>query len=274
MARSLLQRLEKSIGFLAIPNITLYIVFLQSLAYVLGMVRPNLFERMLFIPELVAAGEWWRVISFVLIPPATNPIFLLFALYLFWLMGTALEAHWGTFRYNLYLLIAYVATIAAGLVVYYAGGAVADEVGTNSYIGGSVFLAFAWLYPNFTIMLFFILPVQIKWLALLTWIFFGFRLLTGSWLDQVLVLAAVLNFLLFFGKELILAARSGKRRMERQMERNRAAEEPFHVCTVCGVTEKTNPKMEFRYCPECVGTPCYCIDHINNHTHRTQASVR
>lgn len=273
MPQSLLQRLEKTLGFLAIPNITLYIVCLQSLAYVLAMARPELLGNMTLMPARVAAGEWWRLISFVIMPPITNPIFVIFALYLFWLMGTALESHWGTFRYNLYLLIAYVTSVAAALLVHFAGGAGTD-VGTNAYIGGSVFLAFAWLYPNFTILLFFILPVQIKWLALITWAFYGYRLLVGEWLDQALVLAAVLNFLLFFGRELIQSARSGKRKMERQMERNRAQEVPFHVCTTCGITDKTHPKMEFRYCPECVGGWGYCMDHISNHEHRTEPPPR
>src|SRR5690606_12067590 len=149
MPDSLLKRLGKTFGFLAIPNITLYIVCLQSLAYILVLARPEMWGNMLLVPERVAAGEWWRLISFVLIPPASNPLFAFFALYLFWLMGTALENQWGTFRYNLYLLIAYLATIGAALLVQWAGGT-QGEAGTNAYIGGSVFLAFAWLYPNFT----------------------------------------------------------------------------------------------------------------------------
>jgi len=40
-----------------------------------------------------------------------------------------------------------------------------------------------------------------------------------------------------------------------------------HKCSVCGVTDTDNPNMEFRYCSKCNGYYCYCMEHINNHTH-------
>ena len=65
--------------------------------------------------------------------------------------------------------------------------------------------------------------------------------------------------------------RTRQRMAKSSMARARAADDarvPMHVCQICGVTEKSNPQMEFRYCPLCKGTPAYCIDHINNHEHR------
>jgi len=41
----------------------------------------------------------------------------------------------------------------------------------------------------------------------------------------------------------------------------------FHKCTVCGVTEKDNPDMEFRYCMTCEGHYEYCMEHLKNHEH-------
>ena len=85
----------------------------------------------------------------------TNRIFAFFAWYLFYLMGNALEGHWGAFRYNLFLLIGYLVTVAVAFLYPYAAA-------TNIFIGGSVFLAFAYLYPDFQLYIFFIIPVRLN----------------------------------------------------------------------------------------------------------------
>ena len=79
------------------------------------------------------------------------------------------------------------------------------------------------------------------------------------------ILAAVLNFLLFFGRDIWTAMRAGRRRMERQARRIQQENEPVHRCVVCGVTDKSNPEMDFRYCSRCVDSPCYCAEHIRDH---------
>jgi hypothetical protein len=262
----LLDTLERRLGRYAIPNVTLGLVFLQGLCLVLALSRgpkaADFFEQLVLMADKVRAGEWWRLFTFVVIPPTLNPLFAFFGLYFFYLMGTALEGYWGEFRYNLYLLTAYVATVAVSWIVPYLPA-------TNGYIMGSVFLAFAWLYPDFVIYLFFIIPIKIKWLALVTWAGFLLTLLVGSPLSKLLMLASVLNFLLFFGRELALRMRTGSRHMKSQAQALTERNKPFHVCAACGITDKSHPKMEFRYCPDCAGTPGYCEAHINAHTHRT-----
>ena len=44
--------------------------------------------------------------------------------------------------------------------------------------------------------------------------------------------------------------------------------EVIHKCVVCGITEKEDPKMDFRYCSKCSGKKCYCENHIRNHEHK------
>jgi hypothetical protein len=138
---------------------------------------------------------------------------------------------------------------------------------TNAFVMGSVFLAFAHLYPDFQILLFFLLPIRIKWLALLMWLGYAWVLLFGSWPGRLLVLASVANFLLFFGQGLWLTMRSANRRMLLQARSLAQPDKPFHTCAACGITDRTHPHAEFRYCPQCAGTPGYCIEHIANHTH-------
>jgi hypothetical protein len=260
---SLLNSIERRLKRFAIPNITLGLIVLQSLAWLLMQAKPEMVGQLILERSLLLDGEWWRLVSFIFLPPAANALFLFFALYMFYLMGTALEMQWGAFRYNLFLLIAYLGTIASVFIA-------PEGVATNAYIGGSVFLAFAFLFPDFQILLFFLLPVKVKWIALVTWGFYIFEFATGDWLERALILASILNFILFFGVEIFERMKTGRRRMAVKIKANAAAtDDAINRCVVCGKTEKTDPKAEFRYCPLCAGTPCYCMPHMQDHVHRT-----
>jgi hypothetical protein len=259
----LLNRLQRSLGEYAIPNLTAYLVGFQVFTYFACLARPDIADRLILYHDRLFAGEWWRLISMIVMPPRTNPLFAAFALYLFYMMGTMLEQNWGTFHYNAYLLIGYLATLLAALIPH-------AEVG-NVYLMASVFLAFAWLYPDFQLLLFFFFPVKMKWLGVLTWIGYLVAVGDGDWSTRAQVAAGCANFVLFFQQDMRQWIRTRHRKAKSSMARARDSIDPgapMHVCQVCGVTEKSNPQMEFRYCPLCKGTPCYCIDHIQSHEHR------
>src|SRR5512143_293173 len=256
---SFIDKLDRKFRRYAIPNVTLYLIIGQVLFFMFVLSGRFILDRVVLVPALVLAGEWWRLITFLFIPPLTNPIFAFFAWYLFYLMGSALEGHWGAFRYNLFLLIGYLVTVAASFLFPFSAA-------TNIFIGESVFLAFAWLFPDFQLYIFFIVPVKIKWLALLTWIGYAYQLLVGSWPSRLLVLASISNFILFFGRDLVWRMKTGKRVMSAQVREFSGKKEAFHTCSVCGITDLSHPAMEFRYCSDCGGRG-YCKDHIFNHKH-------
>ena len=258
---NLLDKLERKLGRYAVPNLTIYLIAGQSLFYVLYLTGKLGRETTVLVAGQVLGGEWWRLLIFPFDPPQQGPFFVIFAWYLFYIMAQALEEHWGAFRYNAFLLIGYLLTVGVSFLV-------PAYPMSNVFLAGSVFLAFAFLFPDFQIMLFFILPVRIKWLALLTWIGYGYRFLAGSWPVRLMVLAAVGNFLLFFARDIRWLVKSGRRQAVKQAARfSRREDEPFHRCTVCGITDKTHPKMDFRYCPQCEGQYGYCQEHIFRHEH-------
>ena len=136
------------------------------------------------------------------------------------------------------------------------------------FLQGSVFLAFAYLFPDFQLMLFFLLPIKIKWLALLQWLSYGYVLVTGPPIAQLLVLAAVSNFLLFFGGDILRRMRAGGRKMAAEAKRLAPdKKQPLHTCRVCGINDQSHPEMDFRYCSRCAGCCCYCQEHLRNHEH-------
>ncbi len=263
----MLDKLQRRFGRFAIPNLTLVIIAGQVFFYLLNYGNPEIIGldgphgKIDLIPTLVLQqGEYWRLVTFIFTPPSTHAIFMLFAWYIFFLMGTALEGTWGAFRYNLFLLIGYLATLGAAFTVPTA-------TATTGFIGGSVFLAFAYMFPDFKLSLFFILPIRIKWLAMLTWFVYFLVVIRGDWHVRGLLAASLVNYFLFFGRDIALRIRSGHRSMQTQSKRIARQNTPRHCCRICGITNLTHPGTDFRYCSQCADASCYCEEHLRNHDH-------
>lgn len=260
----LLDRMERRIGRFAVPHLTLVLLAGQVLFFIAGAGAPAAGIRNLMwldVHKVLGQGEVWRLVTFLFIPPDTHPVFLLFAWYLFYLMGTALENQWGVFRYNLFLLAGWLGTAAIAFLPPCLPV-------TNAYLAGSVFLAFAYLFPDFQILLFFILPVRIKWLAMITWIGYAWHFfMAPDWTERFTILAATANFLLFFGRDIALNMKVANRRMTLQVAAIKEVRAPRHRCRVCGVTNLSDPDVEFRYCTDCRPAQCYCPKHLDLHAH-------
>ena len=199
-----LGKLQRRFGKFAINNLMMYIVGAMAVVFVGSFAAPfNLIGMFAFDTAAILQGEVWRIITFIAIPPAANVIFIVFVLYLYWLIGSTLENQWGAFRFNVFYLCGFLGAIAAGLITGYA---------TNFYLNLSLFLAFAILFPNFELRLFFILPIKIKWLALLNLVFLAFELAFGTWHTRAAVLVSLLNIVLFFGKDFVIIIRNKQRR--------------------------------------------------------------
>lgn len=272
-----LDRLERRFGSYAVPNLTLWLLAGQAMVFLAQYVGPKarnggareIVEALVLEPQRVYAGEWWRLLTFPFIAPMGGfAILAIFYFLIFFYLGSTLEAAWGDFRYNAYLAIGYLATVAAAFLA----DAIAPGAGVTvgDYVYGSLFLAFARLNPDFEIYLFFILPVKVRWLAWLWWFGYFFTMVFGAWNERLMATAAVLNFLIFFGGDLLRQAKQGRQRQRRRPAKTQAAPVVAHECRVCGLTSAMAPKTPFRYCSKCVGQCCYCPDHLRDHEHVTE----
>lgn len=260
-----LDRLERVLGRFAVPRLGLCLVAAQAgvfLATLIGLVRPDALD---YAPALVLqGGEWWRLVTYLLVVPIPSGtlglVFTAFGWYLFFLMSEALEEHWGAFRFNVYLGLSWILTLVLSLATPF------HEV-SNLYLIGSVFLAFAFLNPDFELLLFFILPVRIKWLAAVAWALNLVQFVRGGLADRLQILATVVTFLVFFGPAMLRSLRGGRRAAARRAERVEQAARPRHVCHVCGRNDRSHPQFDFRYCSKCDGDQCYCPEHLHTHAH-------
>lgn len=199
MFENFLKKLERKFGKHGIEGLMTFIVFGMGLVFIIDFFTNP--EYPVRIPSLLAfdrnaifRGEIWRLISFIVLPPNSSPLFILFSLYFYWLIGQGLERQWGAFRFNIYYLCGIIGTILSGLISGYA---------TNTYLNLSLFIAFAILYPNFQVLLFFLIPIPIKYLAMVDGALLLLSFLFGGWSTKLCILFAMLNLVLFFSGRII-----------------------------------------------------------------------
>lgn len=257
----LLNFLEKKFGRFAISNLTYYLIIGQVLAFVFIYLNPDKRNLFYISGDLLLKGDWWRIVTFLFLPLSSDILFTAFIWYIYYLYGTALETQWGSFRYLLYLFISIIATILLALIF--------PEVQlSNSYIYTSLFLAFAYLHPNFILYILFILPLKVKWLALVAWIFLGVNFLGGSLATKATILFSIINFLIFFGEDLWSNLKSRLSQNSLSVSKVTRKGKPNFICAVCGTNEIKNPDMEILYCSDCNPGTFYCGDHLQTHSHK------
>ncbi|MFA5976210.1 MAG: rhomboid family intramembrane serine protease [Elusimicrobiota bacterium] len=205
-----IDRLERHIGRWSIPEFPLFIVVANGAIYLLSQVQPAFLSQLLLDPDAVRAGQWWRIVTFLFVPPfAGSLILLVFWLYLLYTYAHALEQEWGEFQFCFFYLIGAAATAIAALFI-------ARDTISNVPLNTTLFLAFATLFPNVELLLFFVLPVKVKYIAWVLWGMSGVSLVMGSFVTRVAIAASLLNYLLFFGPELLEALK-----LRVQVARNR-----------------------------------------------------
>lgn len=209
-----LDRLGNKYGRFAIPNLMNIIVFGMTFVFLADIALLyskgiDLSSHLIFDLKAIYAGELWRLISFVIIPPGTNILFILFALYFFWLMGSSLETEWGAFKFNVFYLTGIVGTILSGLITGYA---------TNAYLNLCLFLAFALLFPNHKVSLFFLIPIKVKYLAYVDCAFLILAFAFATWQGKLAIAVSLLNIILFFWRDILDGIRNFFRRISNKIK--------------------------------------------------------
>ena len=296
-----LDKLERKFGRYAIPNLTVYLLAGYVIGFAVYYLAPNLLRYLTLEPYYILHGQIWRIISWVLIPPTGSLFSLFFLVLLYYSLGTALERTWGTFRYNVYIFSGILFTAAGAFILYGVSSLLgAQSLGlwttvngyityptmfSTYYVNMSIFLAYAATFPDYEVLLFFILPIKVKFLGIIYGAMLVYQFIVGYGTSSALfyynlgirfvITASLLNFVVFF-----FTSRRKVRRGPIRITRQQAAKQQSfrheakksgsitrHKCAVCGRTDETNPELEFRFCSKCNGNYEYCQDHLFTHTH-------
>lgn len=279
-----LNKMERKIGKYAIPNLMIYLIAAYCIGFVIYTVNPNFMLMLTLSPYHILHGQVWRLITWILMPTDIRVFSLLIMALLYYQLGSALERSWGTFRFNVYIFGGMLFTVIGAFILYgiYAASGtgnletislISSLTFTTNYINLTIFLAFAVMYPEMQILLFFIIPVKMKWMAVVYAVLIAINLILTSWGGRIAIIMSILNFLIFF-----LSTRNYRRVSPKEIHRKQVFKaqmrEPRkgsmvtkHKCAVCGRTELDDPNLEFRFCSKCDGNYEYCQDHLFTHQH-------
>ncbi len=198
---SVINKIERKIGRYAIPQLTKYMILTYIIGYILYFIEAGtqlpILEFIMLSPEKVLHGQIWRLFTWIFMPPSAPGIFTIIMLFFYYQIGSALEQTWGDFKYNLYIFSGLLLMLIGAFVLYAFGHSVAGMF-TTYYVNLSIFLAFAACYPDMQVMLYFIIPLKIKYLAFIDVAFLVYQALVSSWPERVSIIVSLLNFIIFF----------------------------------------------------------------------------
>ncbi|MED5585925.1 MAG: hypothetical protein VYB61_06180 [Verrucomicrobiota bacterium] len=273
---SLLDRLERKIGWIAMPGIVRFIMAMQLLVFILAIIQmpsevevnagaspfPPLVGALMLDGEKILGGEVWRLVSFIFVPPTLSSfIIMIFAFFFTMFLGNMMESIWGSFRLTLYVF--------GGMLGMVAGEFICPGFGTYLILGNgghllfmsSLLFACAVYNPHYTAMLFALIPVKLYWLAFFNAGIIILELFQYPFLLALAIVLGLTNFLVVFLPGLKAAV---KMRTEVALRRRKFEEasapvmEAVHLCASCGKTEKDDDELVFRvaddgeeYCVEC-----------------------
>lgn len=280
-----IDKLERKFGRFGIPNLTIYMIVCYVIGYALMIVNPGILNWLSLEPAYILRGQVWRLVTWVLYPPSTSGVlwFAIAVLFFYYPIGTSLERTIGTFKYTLYILSGVIFTILGAFILYFllGGNVLVGNVFSTYYISLSTFLAYAMCYPDMQVLLMFIIPVKMKWMAIFYVVIVVYEMIqyimAGTWYLVIPIVASLLNFIIFyFGTKDF--SRYNPKEVHRRNEFRRAMEPQGrmksgsgsvtkHKCAICGRTELDDPNLEFRFCSRCNGNYEYCQDHLFTHTH-------
>ena len=266
---------------LGIPNLMRYIVAANAVIDILSLFDRSglLLQTLAMDPSAVLHGQIWRLVTYVLIP-TSGSFWLIISLFFYYWLGETLERLWGSAKFTVYYVSGALLTSLATLLVYFIDG-ISMPVYGASYVNTALFMAYALTYPDAMVRIYFILPIKMKWLAILEAVLYALSVVryaaAGLWGMALLPIVAMLNLFIFFSPDFSRRAdqfqarhRSEAVQFRKAVKEQKRQRGYNHKCEVCGRTDTDFPDLQFRYCSKCTGYHCFCEEHIFNHVHHTE----
>jgi hypothetical protein len=269
-----LNKLERKFGKYYIPNLMAIITAGCAASFLLSYIFGNgVLSVFTLDPSKILQGEVWRLITFIFITP-NGSFWYLITIYFYYIAGRALESVWGGFKFNVYYFVG----VISAIIIAFINLLVFKSFGVwyvATIMNLSLLFAYAKVYPDTNVWMYFIIPVKLKYLGYLTWL-----IILGNFIKSLInkdvgaalfSLVPVISYLLFFLKsnyrQTKMRTGSVIRMKDYKKKINSTKKSYIHKCVTCGITNVDDTDMEFRYCSKCNGKHCYCSKHILDHVH-------
>ncbi len=258
----ILNKWERKLGWMSFPGLLRYYALFHVLVFLLQIVNPQIGTVLDFDKAKIMQGEVWRVVTFLVADSgsgglgALGMLFLFFMVMIAFMMSDALEGAWGVFRASMFYYTGFVGLLAANFLYP------VPMQGSGFFVYTSAFFAFATLFPKREFLMFLVLPVQVRWIAMVVAIPLVLSLFSSPLYFGYVVLGFA-NYLLWAGIPAIRgqALVAGSAVRKRKFEKAKLGDETsFHRCEKCGRTEVSDPELEFRIS---ASGHEYCEEHLD-----------
>ena len=204
-------------------------------------------------------------------------------------VGKSLENAMGAFKYNLYIFSGILFMTIGAMAVYWITGISMSP--STYYINMASFLAYAVCFPDYQVLFMMIIPIKVKWLAVVDIIYLLYDFISVGqyvnyyaiygdagvayakqlvWATRAGIIISLLNFIIFFlltRDTYKYRPKEIKRKYEFKKKAHEATAGPRHRCAICGKTENDGENITFRYCSKCNGSYEFCDEHLYTHKH-------
>ena len=190
------------------------------------MFKQSFLSYLQFVPAYILQGQVWRLVTWVVVPNASSPFMLLLTCYFYYWIAVMLEREWGTARFTLFYLSGMVLSVVIGMLVGLAGVAQINPyyllypMNLSYYLNLSIFLVLSVLYGEMQVLLFFVIPIRVKYFGVFAAVLWVFSFLGASLPGKLDYLLSMLNVWLFFAPMVYRSLRAWVRR-EQWKRKNR-----------------------------------------------------
>ncbi|MFN7987731.1 MAG: rhomboid family intramembrane serine protease [Thermoanaerobaculia bacterium] len=176
-------------------GLTLPLCGLHFVFFLLAAMNPKRVVELFGFWPHQALAQPWGFVTFQFLH--SGPMSLFFGAFALYILGSALEGEWGTGEYTAFWGVA---TLGASLSAWTLGTPLLSD---PFVVPISMLFAYAFLFPETQFLVFFVIPVKVKWLAwlsaaFLAFAFFGDLVTYGAGPALVRVLGAGAGFLFFW----------------------------------------------------------------------------
>lgn len=258
-----LDKWEKKLGWMSFPGLLKYYALFHVMVFLLQIVNPQIGTVLDFDKAKILQGEVWRIVTFLFADSASGGIggfgmlFLFFMVMIAFLMSDSLEGVWGVFRTSLYYYAGFIGLLVGNFIYPF------PMPGSGLFVYTAAFFAFATLFPKHEFLMFLIIPVQVRWLAMLAALPLVLVLFSAPIYIGYVVLGFA-NYLFWAGIPAIRGQVrvAGSASRKRKFEKSKLSDDTaFHRCKKCGKTEISDPNLEFRISED--GEE-YCEEHLES----------
>jgi len=146
-------------------HLTEGLIFAHFAVFILSATNPESLSALALFPGQIATRPW-TLVTFQFIH-GQNMFWFFISMLVLWIMARPLEESWGSPRFLVFWLIS---TLGASGTAAVIGMPLAGDV----FLSASLLFTFATVYPEVEFRLFFIIPVKVKYLAIVAGAFLVF----------------------------------------------------------------------------------------------------